>query len=317
LAIPIPELAERIERGEPRAIAKAITLADEGEAAELLIRLYGKGGRARVVGVTGPPGAGKSTLVDKLTRTYRSKGLSVGIVAVDPTSPFTGGAILGDRIRMQDLTSDEGVFIRSLATRGALGGLSRATADAIEILDASGKDVILVETVGVGQDEVEVALVAETVLVVLVPGLGDEIQAMKAGIIEIGDVFVVNKADKPGADRAQKELHAMLTLTLGHGEEPPEIVRTIAESGEGVAELVEAVERHRELVAKVPAGHGRSATERARRRTRERLRSIIKDQVLRRVDERFLARVDERTLDALSARTVDPYTLARELVEGA
>ncbi len=207
---------EGVLAGRPRAIGRAISAVEKnGGAPEILGPLFPRTGRARVVGVTGPPGAGKSTLAQRLAQAYRRRGKTVGIVAVDPSSPFTGGAILGDRIRMAEIYTDPGVFIRSMATRGALGGLARATSDAVDVLDSAGYDVVLIETVGVGQDEVDIIKAAETVAVVLVPGLGDDIQAIKAGILEIGDVFVVNKADRDGADRVAAELSRCSTRVSG------------------------------------------------------------------------------------------------------
>jgi LAO/AO transport system kinase len=298
-------------------------------------QLFPHTGRAYVVGLTGPPGAGKSTLTDQLIGELRSSGRTVGVVAVDPTSPFSGGAILGDRVRMQDHALDAGVFIRSLATRGHLGGLSRAAADIVQVLDAMGKDVVLVETVGVGQDEVEVAGLAHTVIVVSIPGMGDDVQAIKAGVLEIADVFAVNKADREGADRTVKDLQGMLELRrttatrggLEHdsfhrlqrttAEDPhdpgwwePPIVKTVATAGEGVAELLDAVEGHR--------AHLERTGERSRRDV-ARARAAFVSMLRERLMEGALARIadQEGHLDALAARIAareaDPYALADEL----
>jgi len=239
------ELARRLLSGDTRALARAITLVEDrsSEAPAILREAFPATGGAFALGITGFPGAGKSSLVDRLTASYRARQKKVGVVAVDPSSAFSGGAILGDRIRMMRHSTDPGVFIRSMATRGALGGLSRATADTIALLDAAGHEVVLVETVGVGQDEIDVVRAADTVVVVLVPGMGDDIQAIKAGILEIADVFVINKSDQPGADRLQAELETM--MSLGEAADRKEIVRTVAVRDEGVEELVAAVERHR------------------------------------------------------------------------
>src|SRR3954449_11496083 len=230
----LTDLAGALRSGKYRALAQAVSLVerDDGRAERLLADIYPATGNARIVGITGSPGAGKSTLVASLAKYYRKEEKKVGIIAVDPTSPFTGGAILGDRIRMSDLYTDRGVFIRSMATRGFLGGLARATTAVAEILDASGFDVVLVETVGVGQDEVEVIRTVQSNLVILVPGMGDDIQAIKAGIMEIGDVFVVNKADRPGADRTVTEVTMMMSLVEEHAEWVPPIVKTVASRGE-------------------------------------------------------------------------------------
>src|SRR5688572_777440 len=236
-------LAAGIRAGQYRALAKAISLVerDDPQSARLLADIYPETGKARVLGITGSPGSGKSTLVAAIARFMRARDKRVGIIAVDPTSPFTGGAILGDRIRMTDLYTDKGVFIRSMATRGFLGGLARATNDVVDVLDASGFDLVLVETVGVGQDEVEVVRTVQTNIVVLVPGMGDDIQAIKAGIMEIGDIFVVNKADRPGADKTVTEIQMMMSLVEEHGEWIPPIVKTVASRNEGVGELDAAV----------------------------------------------------------------------------
>ncbi len=246
MAADVRDLAQRVVRGDHLAAARAISLVEDGhpEAPALLRELGPHAGRAYVVGLTGPPGAGKSTLADALTRRLRRRGERVGVVAVDPTSPFSGGALLGDRIRLVEHSSDPGVFVRSLATRGALGGLSEAVGDVVRVLDAMGCGVVLVETVGAGQAEVDVVRAADTVVVAAVPGLGDAVQTLKAGILEIADVFAVNKADHPEADRTVHELRAMLRLLPVQGWEPP-VVPTVATTGQGVDELLDAVDRHR------------------------------------------------------------------------
>ncbi|MBU7024800.1 MAG: methylmalonyl Co-A mutase-associated GTPase MeaB [Theionarchaea archaeon] len=245
------ELVDRLLAGDRRACARLITLVENEtpESKQALKQIYPYTGKAHVIGVTGPPGAGKSSLVDKLTRYYREQGKTVGIIAVDPSSPFTGGALLGDRIRMQERATDPGVFIRSMGTRGHMGGLALTTKDAVKILDAFGKDIILVETVGTGQDEIDIIRAADTVLVVTMPSLGDDIQAIKAGILEIGDIFVVNKADLDYADKAVLELDMMLDFNAGKGWRPP-VVRTVANMGEGIEELAEAIQTHMDYLKK-------------------------------------------------------------------
>ena len=247
----IHSLSQGIAAGRYRALARAISMVerDDPDADRLLAEIYPSTGRARIIGVTGSPGAGKSTLVGALAKHYRARGHRVGIVAVDPTSPFTGGAILGDRIRMADLYTDRGVFIRSMATRGFLGGLAKATNDVVDLLDAAGFDIVLVETVGVGQDEVEVIRTVQTNMVVLVPGMGDDIQAIKAGIMEIGDIFVVNKADRPGADKTVTEVTMMMSLVEEHGDWVPPIVKTVASRNEGIDELDAAIAKHYDYLA--------------------------------------------------------------------
>ena len=248
----VEELVKGILSGQKRAIARAISLVEDDapEASYVLSAIEPHAGRAHVVGITGATGAGKSTLIHKLIKAYRARGRKVGVIAIDPTSPFTGGAFLGDRVRMQDITLDPGVFIRSMATREGLGGIADATEGAVKILDAAGYDVILVETVGAGQLDVGVAGIAHTVVLVLAPGLGDEIQAIKAGIMEIADIFVVNKADRPNADQTVADLMSVLEMGEPNpsGWKPP-IVRTVALTGEGVDELVEQIERHRRFLA--------------------------------------------------------------------
>jgi LAO/AO transport system kinase len=276
----IDRLKESIQAGRFRALGRAVTMVEEGDprAERLLADLYPTTGQARIIGVTGSPGAGKSTLVDVLARHYRSDGLRVGIICVDPTSPFSGGAILGDRVRMQGHYLDRNVFIRSMATRGFLGGLARATNDVVDLLDAAGFDIVLVETVGVGQDEVEVIRTVQTNVVVLVPGMGDDIQAIKAGIMEIGDVFVVNKADRPDADRTVMEVKSMMALVEEHGDWIPPIVKTVALQGEGIAELAGAIETHRDYL---------EASGELDRRNRERVRIRVETQL----KERFMDRL--------------------------
>jgi LAO/AO transport system kinase len=299
-----------VRAGETRAIARAISLVENqgAEARELLQALYPHGGAALVVGVTGPPGAGKSSLVDRLTALLRAERLGVGIVAVDPSSPFSGGAILGDRIRMQAHATDPGVFIRSMATRGHLGGLSAATDDAITVLAAAGRDVVLVETVGVGQDEVEIVGTADVSVVVLVPGLGDEVQALKAGIMEIADVFVVNKADRDGAERVVAEIESMLSL-VPEEREPPAIVRTVATRDEGTRELLDAVRAfHARAV-----GTGSLARKR-RGQAGRRLDEAVRQRLLERALAGLAPGERDALVERLAKREIDPWSAADALV---
>ena len=304
-------LAERVCAGEPRAMARAISLIEDErpEGADLVRAIYPRTGHAYLVGVTGPPGAGKSTLVDRLTTDIRRAGQTVGVVAVDPTSPFSGGAILGDRVRMNTHFGDDGVFIRSMATRGHLGGLARATSDVALVLDAAGKDVVMIETVGVGQDEVDIVRTADISIVVLVPGTGDEVQALKAGIMEIADIFVVNKMDRDGADRLVQSIAAMLTLqNFGADEWRPPIVKTEATSGTGVAELLEQIAKFRAHSA---------ATQATRRRSRQeyRLRDLLSHQFMRDVEHAIPPAELQRIVDEISARTLDPYTASSRIMD--
>jgi len=305
-------LVAGVREGDARAVARAITLVedDRPQARALLAALFPHAGGALVVGVTGPPGAGKSSLVDRLTAGLRQQGRTVGIVAVDPTSPFSGGAILGDRIRMQSHATDPGVFIRSMATRGHLGGLSAATDQVLTVLSAAGKDVILVETVGVGQDEVEIVGAADVSVVVLVPGLGDGVQALKAGIMEIADVFVVNKADREGVDRLVAQIESMLSLA-GSEVAPPAIVRTVATEGLGVADLLDAIEAFR-----AQAEASGALARKRRSRLRRQLDDAVRQRVMGYVFRRHLTPEDvDRTVDRLARREVDPFTAADEVVE--
>ena len=236
-------LIDSIRSGDPRSLARAISTVENRTPgwSDLLKALFPHTGKARVIGMTGAPGAGKSTLVDHLARHYRKHDRTVGIIAVDPTSPYTGGAILGDRIRMQDHFADPGIYIRSMATRGSLGGLARTTADVATVLDASGRDVILIETVGVGQDEVDIVRLADITVVILVPGMGDDVQTIKAGIMEIADIFVINKSDREGAERVEREIRALQSLAVRRDGWTPPIVKTVASEGKGVQELAAAI----------------------------------------------------------------------------
>ncbi|MEO5895335.1 MAG: methylmalonyl Co-A mutase-associated GTPase MeaB [Vicinamibacterales bacterium] len=309
-----PTLSDRVLAGDPRAVARAISLIEDEapERTELIRRIFAKTGRAYLVGVTGPPGAGKSTLVDRMIGEIRKTARTVGVVAVDPTSPYSGGAILGDRVRMQAHAGDAGVFIRSMATRGHLGGLARATGEVAVVYDAAGMDVVLIETVGVGQDEVDIVRTADLSIVTIVPGTGDEVQALKAGIMEIADIFVVNKADREGADRTANSIEAMLSLhTFADGEWRPPIMKTEATTGRGVPELLAMIDTFRVHTA---------ATQGSRRRARAewRLRELLGQRFLAHVEQQVLGTGEfERTLTRIAERETDPYSAVDEIVRRA
>jgi LAO/AO transport system kinase len=303
-------LAEAILRGEVRAAARLMRDIDDEipSAREELKALFPHTGRAHIIGITGSPGTGKSTLVDHIIQCLRQRQRTVGVVAVDPTSPFTGGAILGDRVRMQRHSTDEGVFIRSLATRGHLGGLSRSTHDIVDVMDAMGKDVVLVETVGVGQDEVEIVRLAHTNIVVLIPGMGDEIQAIKAGILEVGDIFVVNKADRDGADKTVREIELMLEMNqYGPEDWRPVVVKTEAIHHRGLEELVDQVERHRTFLG--DRLWSKRQVKRIQGKFMEILRDLLYQEGLERLEKSGLW---TDLLEGLAARSTDPYSAAEK-----
>jgi LAO/AO transport system kinase len=296
-------------------MARAISAVENRDprATELLKRLFPASGKAQVIGITGSPGAGKSTLVEKLAGEYRCAGASVGIIAVDPTSPFSGGALLGDRVRMQSLSSDKGIYIRSMATRGKLGGLAPTTYDVVTILDAAGCEVVLIETVGVGQDEVEVARLADATALLLVPGMGDDVQTFKAGVMEVADLYVVNKADRPGADRVQQELDSMLSMASRSDGWRPPIVKAIATSGWGVKEVWQALEKFQSF-------QQQSSRKEYRRRGhwRGRLLELVRQNLFEKVvRERLDEGSMERFIDDLLQHRTDPYSLVESIVAEA
>ncbi len=311
----VVDWAAQVRGGDVRALARAISAIEnhDPQAESLLEQLFPLTGAAFLLGVTGAPGTGKSTLVDRLAAAYRAAGRSVGIIAVDPSSPYTGGALLGDRIRMQGHAGDAGVFMRSMATRGSLGGLARATADVALLLDAAGKQVVILETVGVGQDEVDIVRLADCTLVLVVPGLGDDVQSMKAGLMEVADIFVLNKAEREGADRLQQQIEGMLELAPARGGWTPPVLRTTATEGTGVPQLVEAIGQFR--------AHGERAANRRERavdRWKQRLHMLLGEQLLERAVEKCGG---DGALESLARdvaeRKVNPYTAVREMVTRA
>jgi LAO/AO transport system kinase len=315
ISISVTDWAAKVRAGDVRAISRAITAIENhsAEAEELLRQLFPHTGQAYLTGITGAPGTGKSTLVDRLASYHRHHQEPVGVVAVDPTSPYTGGAILGDRIRMQGHASDTGIFIRSMATRGFLGGLARSTAEVALLLDAAGKRQVLIETVGVGQDEIDIVRLADCVLVVLVPGLGDDIQNMKAGLMEIGDIFVLNKADREGADRLEEQLHAMLSLVMPRDGWHPPVIRTVATENRGIEELAVTVAKFRK--------HFESNDQRRQKQVehwQNRLIEMLESRLLEKV---LSGKAGEARLRALAeevaARKKDPFTAVNEILKGA
>jgi LAO/AO transport system kinase len=306
----LDRIIERALKGDPRSIARLITAveSENDRAKEIMQKIYPHTGKAHMIGVTGSPGAGKSTFLDKLISSLMVSGLTVGVIAVDPSSPFTGGAVLGDRLRMQQHSLDPGVFIRSMGTRGSLGGLSRGTYEAALILDACGKDIVLIETVGVGQSEIDIVKIADTVALLLVPGMGDDIQIMKAGIMEIADVFIVNKADRDGSERVVREVNIMLDLQTEKDWRPP-VIPTVAESGEGVALAAGALSEHREFLASSDEGRRRKY-----RRLRLEVEEILKREIAKIAEEAWDSRIGGDVLEDLASRRKDPYTVADELL---
>jgi LAO/AO transport system kinase len=304
-------LADQVRARDLRALARAISTVENRTSgwSDLLKALFPHSGHARILGLTGPPGAGKSTLVDQLARHYRQENRTVGIIAVDPTSPYTGGAILGDRIRMQDHFSDPGIYIRSMATRGSLGGLARATADVATVLDAAGRDLIMIETVGVGQDEVDIVRLADITIVILVPGMGDDVQTIKAGIMEIADIFVVNKSDHQGAERVEREIRALQSLALRSDNWTPPIVKTVASEGQGIVELAAAIREYEAYLQKENLVEQHKV-----QNWQNRLVEMLRDAMLERAREQLGNGVMSRYATEIAEHKRDPYSLVEEIV---
>jgi LAO/AO transport system kinase len=314
LKIDLQSWIGRLRSGDARALARAISTVENRrpESGELLKALFPHSGRARILGLTGAPGAGKSTLVDQLAKHYRREGKTLGIIAVDPTSPYTGGAILGDRIRMQDHHADPGIYIRSMATRGSLGGLARTTADVATVLDASGRDLVLIETVGVGQDEVDIVRLADITVVILVPGMGDDVQTIKAGIMEIADIFVINKSDRDGAENVEREVRAMQSLATRKDGWTPPIVKTVAVDGKGIEELATTIRDYGNYLQKENLVLKRNIEN-----WRERLVEMLRDAMLERARAQLGDGQVERFAAEVAQHKRDPYTLVEEIVRKA
>jgi LAO/AO transport system kinase len=302
---------ERLRAGDPRALSRAISTVENRapEWSKLLKALFPHTGRARIIGLTGSPGSGKSTLVDQLARHYRKDNRTIGIIAVDPTSPYTGGAILGDRIRMQDHFSDPGIYIRSMATRGSLGGLARTTADVATVLDASGRELILIETVGVGQDEIDIVRLADITIVILVPGMGDDVQTIKAGIMEIADIFVINKSDREGAERVEREIRALQSLATRSDNWTPPIVKTVATDGTGIKELAAAIAQYDGYLQKENL-----VLKRTIQNWQERIIEMLREALLDKAREQLGDGQVTRYAAEVAQHKRDPYTLVEEIV---
>lgn len=307
------DIVESILNGNKRSIAKLITLIEEEseDAIDILKNLYKFTGKARIIGVTGSPGSGKSSLINKLSKVMREKNKKVGIIAIDPTSPFTGGALLGDRIRMQDLTLDEGVFIRSMGSRGTLGGLSRACYDAVKVLDAAGMDYVIIETVGVGQSEVDIVKLADIVLLVMVPGMGDDVQAIKAGIMEIGDIFVINKSDRDGADRLVTEIEMALELNPNKNSLKPPVIKTIATEGSGISELYDSIDK----VWLQMSGQDNLKIKR-KKRARQELVNLLTHALVDKMIEAYYEKID-CFAEKIQLRKIDPYSAMEQILSEA
>jgi len=306
------DISSKVLQGDPRAIARLITLAEDNDpiANNAMKKLHPHTGKAHVIGITGVMGSGKSTLISELTRIFRNQGKTVGILAIDPTSPFSGGALLGDRIRMMELAMDEGVFIRSLGTRGMLGGLASAVYDVVEIFDASGKDIIFVETVGVGQAEVDVIKIADTTLVIIVPGLGDSIQTLKAGIMEIADIYVVNKADREGVDQTVAEVQSLVDITCSDKERKTPILQTVAKEKKGVVELVDEINKHKNLIELT-----NELKDQRHKRYEAELIEIIRKRLMNFIfDESTFKEKVEPLINQISNKKIDPYSAAEEIL---
>jgi LAO/AO transport system kinase len=311
LSFDFQPLIQQLRSGDPRSLARAISIVENRSPgwSDLLKTLFPETGHARILGLTGAPGAGKSTLVDQLAKHYRKENRTVGIIAVDPTSPYTGGAILGDRIRMQDHFSDPGIYIRSMATRGSLGGLARTTADVATVMDASGRDLIMIETVGVGQDEVDIVRLADVTVVILVPGMGDDVQSIKAGIMEIADIFVINKSDREGAERVEREIRALQSLAIRSDHWTPPIVKTVASDGTGISDLVASIAEYEAYLQKEGL-----VLQHSIENWQERLIEMLRDSLL----ERARDQMQDGRLAAYAAEVAghkrDPYTLVEEIL---